>query len=315
MDQTLTRAGRKLLDAAVQIWEEDPTEKDAAYLARQMVQATLPHKNPGNLPVWTRTNGNLTLAIQPGVDPRKGKVIGYPYGSIPRLLLFWITTEAVRIKARRIEFGRSLTAFMLALGLNPDNGGTGAKRSDARRLRDQMERLFQSRISFHEELSEKDRRAHMWLNMEVAPKGILWWDIHNPRQDTLWGSWIELGEDFFTAITSAPVPVDTRALKALKRSPLALDLYAWLTYESYRAHQSGKSRSVAWGLLHKQFGSDYTQLRNFQQAARKAIQKIRGVYPTLKLDVHRGGVCVTPDSLAALTPRPSTILDGVCTTL
>ena len=43
--------------------------------------------------------------------------VRYTYGSIPRLLLFWITTEAVRTKARRIEFGRSLTAFMLELGL------------------------------------------------------------------------------------------------------------------------------------------------------------------------------------------------------
>ena len=159
-------------------------------------------------------------------DLRKGKVIGYPYGSIPRLLLFWITTEAVKSKTRRVELGHSLTAFMLELGLNPDNGGTGAKRSDARRLRDQMERLFQSRISFHEKVEQKDRRGHAWLNMEVAPKGILWWDIRNPHQDTLWGSWIELGADFFSAITSAPVPVDTRALKFLKRSPLALDLYA-----------------------------------------------------------------------------------------
>ncbi len=315
MGQKLTRAGGKLLDAAVHIWDEDATEKDAAFIARQLVQATLPHKNPGNVPVWTRANGNLTLAIQPGVDPRKGKVIGYPYGSIPRLLLFWITTEAVRTKKHRVELGNSLTAFMLELGLNPDNGGTGAKRSDARRLRDQMERLFQSRISFYEDIEQQDRRGHAWLNMEVAPKGILWWDMRNPHQMALWGSWIELGEDFFTAITSAPVPVDTRALKALKRSPLALDLYAWLTYESYRAHRSGKARSVSWGLLHKQFGADYARLDNFQQAARRAILKIRSVYPKLKLDTRRGGVCVTPDSLAALTPRPSPTIDGACTTL
>lgn len=40
----------------------------------------------------------------------------------------------------------------------------------------------------------------------------------------------ELGEDFFKMVTASPVPVDMRALRALKRSPLALDLYAWLTY-------------------------------------------------------------------------------------
>ena len=46
-----------------------------------------------------------------------------------------------------------------------------------------------------------------------------------------------LGEKFFAAITAYPVPVDMRALRALKRSPLALDLYAWLSYEAYPGAQ------------------------------------------------------------------------------
>ena len=66
--------------------------------------------------------------------------------------------------------------------------------------------------------------------------------MREPDQRVLWGSWIELGELFYAAITSAPVPVDMRALKALKRSPLALDLYAWLTFQAFRAHQSDQPR-------------------------------------------------------------------------
>jgi Plasmid encoded RepA protein len=53
-----------------------------------------------------------------------------------------------------------------------------------------------------------------------------------------------------------PVPVDMRALKALKRSPLALDLYAWLSYEAYRAHRNAKPRFVGWDKLHEQFGDE-----------------------------------------------------------
>ena len=234
----MTRAHRKLIEAAVQIGMDRPSEQDSAYMARELVQCTLPHKDPGNVEAWTRTNGNLTLAIQAGFDVQNRKSYGYPYGTIPRLLLFWMTSEAVRTKSRRLELGCSLGNFMHELGLNPDNG-TG-KRSDARRLRDQMERLFQARISFHRHTETDGRQGHAWLNMEVAPEGELWWDMKNPNQAALWGSWIELGEKFFRAITAAPVPVDIRALKALKRSPLALDLYAWLSHESYRAHKSGK---------------------------------------------------------------------------
>ena len=129
----LTRAQRKLVDASVLIFGEAATKKDAAFMARELVQATLPHKNPGNIPLWKRTNGSVTLAIQPGMNIETGKSYGYPYGTIPRLLTFWITTEALRNKhknnPRRIELGASLTGFMIDLGLNPNNGGTGAKRA------------------------------------------------------------------------------------------------------------------------------------------------------------------------------------------
>ena len=94
--------------------------KDAAYLARELVQASLPHSNPGDIPLWTRRNGDVTLAIQPGINIRTGKSYGYPYGTIPRLLLFWITTEAVRIRSRRLELGHSLNGFMADLGLKRD---------------------------------------------------------------------------------------------------------------------------------------------------------------------------------------------------
>ena len=99
-------------------------------MARQLVQATLPHKNPGDISVWSRTNGNLTLSIQPGMDTKKKKSIGYPYGTLPRLLLFWITTEAVRTNNPRIELGKSLSSFREKLGLDSSRG---RKRSDIKR--------------------------------------------------------------------------------------------------------------------------------------------------------------------------------------
>src|SRR5690349_17189436 len=97
---------------------------------------TLPHSDPGKVEAWSRTNGNLTLTIRPGWDYKRRRSYGYPYGIIPRLLLFWITTEAVRTGNRRLYLGNSLAAFMRELGLNPATGG--GPRSDAQRLRDQM---------------------------------------------------------------------------------------------------------------------------------------------------------------------------------
>jgi hypothetical protein len=281
----ITRHHLKLLDAAEAI-RLDPDKTEAAFMARQLVQATLPHKNPGNVPLWTRRNGNLTLTIQPGQE--NGALLGYPYGTIPRLLLFWITTEAVKTKNRRLELGNSLTKFMRELGLNPDNGR--GKRSDARRLRDQMERLFRARISFDQITLGK--RA--WVDMQVAPEGVLWWDERHPAQTTLWDSWIQLGEKFFEAITAAPVPVDMRALKALKRSPLALNLYAWATYTAFQTQKSGQSRSISWELLHEQMGAEYDDVKDFGKKARFALRKVQAVYPDLGLTFEKGGVRVLP---------------------
>lgn len=264
----------------------DPDKAESAFMARQLVQATLPHKNPGNIPVWSRTNGGLTVSIQPGIDVKKQKVTGYPYGTIPRLLLFWITTEAVRTNNPRIELGNNLSQFMEALGLNPRMGG---KRSDVKRLQDQMQRLFHSRISF-----SQVSKGEAWLNMQVTSKGMLWWDAKQPSQQTLWENWIQIGEDFFKAITSAPVPVDIRALRALKKSPLALDLYAWATYTAYQTQKTGNSRSLSWETLHEQFGAEYKDTKEFSRKAWNALLKVQAVYPELTIERVYGGVNVLP---------------------
>jgi hypothetical protein len=179
----LSRQKMKLISIAGDI-RLDPDKTESAFMARQLVQATLPHKNPGNVQAWSRKNGDLTMTIRPGWDEKKEKLIGYPYGTIPRLLLFWITTEAIRTNNPRIELGNSLAKFMGELGLDPYQGG---KRSDVKRLQEQMIRLFQSSISFNQSIGGKKT----WLNMHVAPKGMLWWDEKKPTQNTLFENWIE----------------------------------------------------------------------------------------------------------------------------
>lgn len=287
----------KLITSAGEI-RLDPDKTESAFMARQLVQATLPHKNPGDIPVWSRTNGGLTVSIQPGIDVKKQKVTGYPYGTIPRLLLFWLTTEAVRTNSPRIELGNNLSQFMEAIGLNPRMGG---KRSDVKRLQDQMQRLFHSRISF-----SQASKGEVWLNMQVTSKGMLWWDSKQPSQPTLWENWIQIGEDFFKAITSGPVPVDIRVLKALKKSPLALDLYAWATYTAYQTQKAGHSRSVSWEILHEQFGAEYSDVKEFSRNAWRCLSKVQAVYPELKVERVRGGINVLP-SKPSITIQPKKI--------
>jgi hypothetical protein len=291
----------RLLDAAVEIKMNPETPDDGkTFLARQLVQVTLPHSNPGSMPVWQRRNGNLTLSIRPGWNHKKNEVIGYPYGTIPRLLLFWLTTETLRTNSRRLELGDNLAAFMRQLNLDPGRGGV---RSDARRLHDQMKRLFRSTISFSYEKDTGPIQWSSWLDMQVAPKGELWWDIRQPNQATIWGSWIELSEDFHNALVAAPVPVDMRALMALKNSAMALDLYAWAVWRSFTVAKAGNVQFIPWRGLMEQLGSDYRNPNDFRRKARAALKKVRTVYPGLKFEQVDGGINLLPTSRPAVTRR------------
>lgn len=283
------------------LFTEPPTSEDRAYMARDLVLCTLPHRDPGDVPIYKRQNGRLSLLLRPGWDSEANQPLGYPYGSIPRLLLFWITAEAVRKKSRRLELGDSLSQFMRELGLNPRNGTS--VRSDARRLRVQMERLFRASITFEESEGSDTRGRKSWIDMQVAPSGELWWDFQRPDDRTFWGSWVELGEKFYQAITASPVPLDMRALRALKRSPLALDLYAWIAFRTYTVRRQGREAVVPWPLLAAQFGSEYEHDHHFRAAVREALAKIRKVYPNMDVEALEAGLVVRS---GVLPVRPTT---------
>lgn len=294
----------RLLDAAVEIqMNPEPTEQDKAFLTRQLVQVTLPHSSPGNVPIWKRKNGNLTLAIRSGWDHKKDQPLGYPFGSIPRLLLFWITTEALRTKSRKLELGKSLVDFMRDVGLNPSTGG--GKRGDGQRLKNQMERLFRATISLEVDREGTGAASKRWIDMQVAPEGEFWWNFKNPNQTSLFGSWIELGDKFYDAIIAAPVPLDKRALSALKRSPLALDLYAWATYKTFSLIQHNKTEQfIPWRSFMGQLGAEYSNPMNFKRKAKQAFRKVLAVYPGLDIEDAEGGIMIKKGK-TAIARRPS----------
>jgi hypothetical protein len=65
---------------------------------------TLPHRRIEE-PEWTREAAGLTLRVESGRDER-GAVAGIPYGSVARMILLYLQTEAVRTRSREVELGR-----------------------------------------------------------------------------------------------------------------------------------------------------------------------------------------------------------------
>jgi hypothetical protein len=289
----LSPVAMRLLQAATDM-QQSPDSYERAFLARQLIQCTFPHSDPGNIPIWSRTNGNLTLSIRPLYDEEKG-AHKYPYGTIPRLFLYWMVTEAARTKKRRLYLGQTYPDFMRKLGLNPANGGV---RSDSRRLKDQIERMLRATISFKQTFKKDGKTGDAWLDMQIGPEAVLWWNFDKDSQNSLFESYIELSEKFYSAITSSPIPLDLRALRALRKSPLSLDLYSLICHKTYSAAKDGDTKTIPWEGLHRQMGAEYKELRNFKQKVVATVRKIRLVYPKMKVDLSESGMHIHPAPLA-----------------
>jgi hypothetical protein len=271
----------KLINEALAIEAEEAKEAGSlGFMARSLVQATLPHsKQEGN--EFTRRNGLFTLSI---LSPKE---IGLPYGSIPRLLVAWVTTEAVKTRHRQLILGHSLSDFMEELDLMP----TGGRWGTIIRLKTQMQRLFASAIRCF--YGNDDSWAIKAI--DLFDEANLWWNPKDPNQASLFESTLTLSEKFFNEAINAPVPIDMRALKALSKSPLALDIYCWLTYRmSYLKERS----CIPWGALQVQFGSGYalnTQgTRDFKRAFLRELKKVGIVYPEAKVDTQKTGLMLKP---------------------
>jgi hypothetical protein len=271
----------KLITKSLAIEEEEAKGAGAlGYMARALVQATMPHsKQSGN--EFERKNGLFRLSIL------SSSKIGLPYGSIPRLLIAWLTTEAVRTKEKEIILGSSLSKFMSQLDLMP----TGGRWGSITRLRDQMQRLFSSAIS----CTYDDGKCWAIKNVQPVSKAELWWNPKSPNQASLFQSTILLGDEFFNEAINSPVPIDMRALKALKRSPLALDIYCWLTY---RYSYLKKNTEISWEALQSQFGADYAfdaqGTRNFRRAFLRELRKVNVVYQDVKVDAKKESLILLP---------------------
>jgi hypothetical protein len=245
---------------------------------------------------------------------KDGELIGYPYGVLPRLLMFWVVTEAVQTKKRRLELGGSLSAFMRELGLIPSSAGAG-KRSDAKRLRDQMERLFNCRITFDiKGLTRSDGAVGTrHRNMEVSSDSEYWWSPKDPDQNALWGSWVELGEKFFEAITEAPVPADMRALRLLKRSPLALDLYTLAIHKAFVANKFRQGQFLTWEALLLQLGAEYDTQRmdNFRAKVVTMMRRVALAFPAgLQYSIPKKGakgITFLPGTRLPVQPRAAAL--------
>ena len=273
-------------DQVNQLVSASEAEPELGFMARLLVLCSLPRTNPGNRLQYKRVNGPYTLYMVAGGGNK------LPYGNLPRLLLAWLCSEAVRTQSRELVLGRSLSKFMRTLGMNSDSGGS---RGELTRLRNQMKRLFSAHVS----MIYEDEHGEVRVSSLVADRAAFWWTERKPNKSSLWNSKIRLGEDLFNEIINHPVPLDLNTLMALKRCSLGLDLYLWLTYRTFALTRPLR---LTWRQVYQQFGlhpdksSEKRTVLNFRRKILRELKKIKMAWPELNYTTAAGVLILLPST-------------------
>ena len=267
-----------------QLIEASEADADLGFMARLLALCSLPRTDPKKRLQYIRRNGPYALVMS------AGGLNKLPYGNLPRLLLAWVCSEAVRTQNRELVLGRSLYEFMRKLGMDDRSGSV---RGDRTRLKNQMSRLFSTTVA----LIYVDGPYEVRVQSFVTDRAEFWWDTARPAAPVLWDSTIRLGEEFFNEIIRHPIPLDLTTLKALKRSPLGLDLYFWLVYRTFTLKAPLR---LSWKQLYRQFGAEpanagkHSTVKSFRVVCLRELKKIKRAWLDLNYHTVTGGLVVSP---------------------
>nr|WP_261376490.1 replication protein RepA [Xanthomonas citri] len=254
-----------------------PTGEDMAFTHTVLCQVGLPRaKVEGR--EFMRQSGAAWVNVQAGyLDEGTGPVLQpIPYGVMPRLALAWVSTHAMRTKDREIRIGDSAAEFLRLMGIDNDGRRYAT-------LRKQMHALAACRL----QLGFKGRT----YNGQPVQQFDAWIADRGANQRALWPGKMVLSEDYYSSLIESAVPLDNRALMALKGSALALDIYAWLAHRLHRIE--GRGVILHWKSLREQFAQEYAGKdpdKDFKKEFLPALRKVLAVYPQAQVKPVTGGV-------------------------
>jgi hypothetical protein len=278
--RNLTRLQRRIVDAAADIMEEQADRPE--FLHATLCQVAMP-RSKTEARTFSRGSGNAVVEIEAGKLYRRGKLVPVPlpYGAKPRLVLLHVCSEAVRTQCPEIEVGRSAREFLKRLGL--DHGG-----HEFSRFREQMEALAACRMTLGLMAGERE----ITINTQPISRFEAWMQ-HDGKSLGLWPGSITLSGEFFATLLEHAVPLDPRAIAALQKSALALDVYAWLAHRLCRIRKA-EGVKLSWANMRGQFGQEYKTSKDFKREFKTALLKVCAVYHHARIAETIGGLILLP---------------------
>lgn len=281
--QGLSRTESELIDASVRIKSDPPSSNDFTFMHSIMCQVGLPRSRVSGAE-FERRCGAAGLYIRAGKiwDGKQFLQQPVPYGPMPRLVMAYLNTQALRSKSPEIDVANSPSAFLKRLGKNSSGGKNGSYTN----FRKQLLALSACSITLGFNTAEKA------ITYDGKPiQKFEAWIGNSDNQGALWPGVITFSHEYFTTLSEHAVPLDLRALNQLNSSALAMDIYAMLSDRLHRI--SGRPVVLYWRNLREQFGQEYTgddADRNFKKVFLPALKRVLTVYPDAKVKKVTGGI-------------------------
>lgn len=275
---------RRVINASADI-SINHNQEQIDFLHAVLCQVGMPRKRVEGR-VFERNSGAMSMVLEAGRLYRLGRWINIPlpYGTRPRLVMVYISGEAVRTKSKTIEIGDSVYEFLKRLGIDQNGGPRGGYTM----FKKQMEALAACRINLGFSMQDRD----VTINTQPISRFEAWL-VDNGPDRPLWPGVLDLSQEFFETLISHAVPLEHRALAALKHSSLALDIYTWLAHRLCRITKAS-GIMLSWGNLKDQFGQEYKDSRNFKKEFREALRQVHCVYQAANLESVPGGFIFKP---------------------
>jgi hypothetical protein len=258
---------RLCVEAAYEIMSDEQGRIGVTHAGFAM--AALPHKKTPET-IWERDGGQVKLLIESGLDSTR-QPVGIPYGSIARMILLYLQTQAVKTHSREVELGVSMNAWLTAMGI-PVGGKT------YQIVREQSRRISRCRLTFF----RRTPNAELVSNGAFVRDAILPLDPNAAGQLPLWQERVRLDEGFYQSLIEHPLPLREAAIRQISSRSMAIDLYVWL---AYRLHVLTGPVEVGWPALRRQFGEAYKELRFFRRDILPSLKLALAVYPEARVDV------------------------------
>jgi hypothetical protein len=260
--------------------------KGPMYLHTVLCQTSFPFRELDRSEDWERRNGMASLYIQrlcnviytydenEQVHEEKMPPSGVPWGAKAKLILAFLSQQAVVRKKSEIWMGRNITHFVSeALRLAPTGRNIAA-------VREQLMRLTDCQITLG--MTEGGKECDVLLNIRPEP-GRMFDGKHTP-----WPSFVDLSLTYFHSLLDHAVPLGAEHMHQLLGNAMSMDIYAWLVQRLPRV-RSERPYHLSWQAVLNQFGQGRTRLDNFRGDFRVALDRVKEIYPDAHVTEIPGG--------------------------